>query len=280
MTVGPLFLGFDLSTQQLKAAIIDKHGSFVCENSVHFDRELPSYGTTNGALRGDLPGEVYCPVIVWIEALDLLMNKMKGSKVAFSEIVAISGAAQVHISFVRYASKRERLTCEILSNMVRCIGVVLPFPFYSPWTPASLWHANSYLRHSPPSNVQYGRTPLQQKNAGYWKTRWVGHSASQTLQAVEYTRGLRHHKFSRLESSSRSPTKLLNYATLVTQEPSKCLRCHRAHLLDFVLLNISICLSNRTHRGFGRQRHEPDEFRNAQMGPISFGGMRWSIPLP
>lgn len=92
---GPLFLGFDLSTQQLKAAIIDKSGVLVHESSVHFDRELSTYGTTNGALHSEVPGEVYCPVIVWIEALDLLMTKMKRSGVDFSAIVAVSGAAQV-----------------------------------------------------------------------------------------------------------------------------------------------------------------------------------------
>ncbi|KAG9054677.1 hypothetical protein FS842_004476 [Serendipita sp. 407] len=92
----PLFLGFDLSTQQLKAAILDRSGSFIHESSVHFDRELPQLGTTNGALHGDLPGEVYCNVVVWIEALDLLMNKLKAAGVQFGDIVAISGAAQQH----------------------------------------------------------------------------------------------------------------------------------------------------------------------------------------
>jgi xylulokinase len=95
---GPSFLGFDLSTQQLKAAVIDEHGALIHESSVHFDRELPSYGTTNGTLHGELPGEVYCPVIVWIDALDLLVNKMKQSGVEFSTIVAVSGAAQVGTS--------------------------------------------------------------------------------------------------------------------------------------------------------------------------------------
>lgn len=94
----PLFLGFDLSTQQLKAAIIDESGALQHESSVHFDRELPSYGTTNGALHGEEAGEVYCPVALWVEALDLLMDKMKKAGVNFSAIVAISGAAQVCIS--------------------------------------------------------------------------------------------------------------------------------------------------------------------------------------
>jgi xylulokinase len=92
---GPLFLGFDLSTQQLKAAVINESGALVNESAVHFDRDLPQFGTTNGALHDGHPGEVYCPVIVWIEALDLLMDKLKKNGVDFKHIVAISGAAQV-----------------------------------------------------------------------------------------------------------------------------------------------------------------------------------------
>lgn len=92
---GPLFLGVDLSTQQLKAAVIDQSGALQHESSIHFDRELSSFGTTHGALHGEDPGEVYCPVVVWIEAIDMLMDKMKSAGVDFSAIVAVSGAAQV-----------------------------------------------------------------------------------------------------------------------------------------------------------------------------------------
>jgi len=119
---GPLFLGFDLSTQQLKAAIIDRHGALIHESSVHFDRELSSYGTTGGALHGELPGEVYCPVIVWIDALDLLMNKMKLSGVDFSAIVAVSGAAQVGTSYRINHSISMRLTWEISATWICVLG--------------------------------------------------------------------------------------------------------------------------------------------------------------
>ncbi|EIW62643.1 uncharacterized protein TRAVEDRAFT_17260 [Trametes versicolor FP-101664 SS1] len=56
-----LFLGLDLSTQGLKAVLIDEEGAPVHESAVNFDRDLPSYGTTNGAIRGPGPGEVTSP---------------------------------------------------------------------------------------------------------------------------------------------------------------------------------------------------------------------------
>ena len=95
-TLDPTFLGLDLSTQQLKAALITQDGTLLYEQSVHFDRDLARFGTTNGAIQGGEEGEVYCPVVLWIEALDLLMDRLKASaKVDFSQIRGIGGAAQV-----------------------------------------------------------------------------------------------------------------------------------------------------------------------------------------
>jgi xylulokinase len=95
-TLDPTFLGLDLSTQQLKAALITQDGTLLHEQSVHFDHDFAHFGTTNGAIRGDEEGEVYCPVVLWINALDLLMDRLKASgKVDFSRIQGIGGAAQV-----------------------------------------------------------------------------------------------------------------------------------------------------------------------------------------
>ena len=101
----PLFLGFDLSTQQLKAAVITKDSKVVYEQSIHFDNDLPHHGTTSGAIKGTIPGEITCPVIVWVEAVDALIDQLKKSgKVDIKQIVAVSGAAQVRRSFNSLAS--------------------------------------------------------------------------------------------------------------------------------------------------------------------------------
>jgi xylulokinase len=95
--MAPLFLGLDLSTQQLKAVLVQEDCSIVHESSVHFDRDLPSYGTVNGAIKGPAKGEVTSPVAMWLDAYDLLMDRMKKAGVEFRDIVAISGAGQVRI---------------------------------------------------------------------------------------------------------------------------------------------------------------------------------------
>lgn len=92
----PLFLGLDLSTQQLKASIIDEHGNLIVEDAVHFDSHLPHYGTLNGAVIGERPGEVTCPVVLWLESMDLLFDRLAERGVEFGRILAISGAAQQH----------------------------------------------------------------------------------------------------------------------------------------------------------------------------------------
>jgi xylulokinase len=97
MSSAPLFLGFDLSTQQLKAIVIAEDASIVHESAVHFDRDLPSYGTTNGAIKGPDEGEVTSPVRMWLEAIDLVMQRVKSAGVDLRAIAGISGAGQVRI---------------------------------------------------------------------------------------------------------------------------------------------------------------------------------------
>lgn len=99
-TLDPLFLGLDLSTQQLKAVILDKDSNIVQEAAVNFDRDLPHHGITNGAIQGP-GGEVTSPPAMWLEAIDTLCVKLKEAHVNFAAIAAISGAGQVSRSPLR-----------------------------------------------------------------------------------------------------------------------------------------------------------------------------------
>ncbi|TFK75002.1 D-xylulose kinase [Pluteus cervinus] len=111
-TTRPLFLGLDLSTQQLKGVIIGQDSEIVHESAVHFDNDLPSYGTKNGAIKGPGEGEVTSPVTMWLDAVDLLMERLKAAGVSFSDIVAISGAGQQHGS-VYWSAEAERLLANL-----------------------------------------------------------------------------------------------------------------------------------------------------------------------
>jgi len=90
-----LFLGLDLSTQSLKGILLVKDLKVVHQAAVHFDRDLPHYGTTNGAIQGPGKGEVASPVQMWLEAVDLLFERLHDGGVDFGAVAAVSGAGQV-----------------------------------------------------------------------------------------------------------------------------------------------------------------------------------------
>jgi len=92
-----LFLGLDCSTQSLTGIIIDFNLKKVeYRNSINFDEELPHYNTQNGTLVLDSKKVVHSYPLMWLEALELLFEKMKDSKISLFEIKAISGSAQQH----------------------------------------------------------------------------------------------------------------------------------------------------------------------------------------
>ncbi|RIA98017.1 putative carbohydrate kinase [Glomus cerebriforme] len=89
-----LYIGFDLSTQQLKLTAIEDTYKIVFEDIVHFDKELPHYGTRNGVISN---GEtVTCPTLMWVESLDILLQKLKIKEFPFGKVRMISGAGQQH----------------------------------------------------------------------------------------------------------------------------------------------------------------------------------------
>lgn len=88
------YLGFDLSTQQLKCLIIDQHRCIVSEQRVEFDKDLPQYGTEKGVYH---KGEVVeSPIAQWLEAFDLVLKRVRDSGFDLSQVTAISGSCQQH----------------------------------------------------------------------------------------------------------------------------------------------------------------------------------------
>lgn len=137
MSEGPLYLGFDLSTQQLKgkstffllvhlqnhgqtfaklqdtptiqpdpvliltrkkiAIVIQSDLHVLSEAKVDFDADFGlQYGLTKGVLVNDDEGEVFAPVAMWLEAVDLVLSRLKEKKAPLHRIRGISGACQQH----------------------------------------------------------------------------------------------------------------------------------------------------------------------------------------
>lgn len=91
-----LFLGFDFSTQQVKAIVINNSLSVVYEAAVQFDKDLPQYGTQGGVHIREDGLTITSPTLMWVDALDLLLDTMKREKFDFSKVAALSGAGQQH----------------------------------------------------------------------------------------------------------------------------------------------------------------------------------------
>ncbi|XP_044511008.1 xylulose kinase 2-like [Mangifera indica] len=91
------FLGFDSSTQSLKATVLDFSLNVVTSELVHFDSDLPHYKTKGGVYRDpSVNGRIVSPTLMWVEALDLILQKFSKSKLDFSKIAAVSGSGQQH----------------------------------------------------------------------------------------------------------------------------------------------------------------------------------------
>ena len=92
----PLFLGLDSSTQALKASLLSSNLDVLSELAVHFDSDLPRYGTKGGVLYGpEGSGEVFSPVMMVVEAMDLLFERIKGAGWAVRDVKGVAAAGQV-----------------------------------------------------------------------------------------------------------------------------------------------------------------------------------------
>ncbi|XP_033226806.1 xylulose kinase [Belonocnema kinseyi] len=91
------YLGLDLSTQQLKAVVVNNDLEVLHETSVQFDNDLPEFRTYGGVLqRKEEPHVVTVPTLMWIKALDMILDKLRVCGVDFSKVAAICGCAQQH----------------------------------------------------------------------------------------------------------------------------------------------------------------------------------------
>ncbi|XP_042016021.1 xylulose kinase 2-like isoform X1 [Salvia splendens] len=92
-----LFLGFDCSTQSLKATVLDQNLKTFATEVVNYDDELPHYKTKGGVHRDPVvDGRIVSPPLMWVEALDLILQKLEKSQFDFGRVVAVSGSAQQH----------------------------------------------------------------------------------------------------------------------------------------------------------------------------------------
>ncbi|QDS72151.1 hypothetical protein FKW77_004372 [Venturia effusa] len=91
-----LYMGFDLSTQQLKGIVVTSNLKLIAEAKVDFDADLSRYGIEKGVLTNPSEGEIFAPVAMWLEALDLVLQRLRENGLDFSKVKGVSGAGMQH----------------------------------------------------------------------------------------------------------------------------------------------------------------------------------------
>ncbi|KAL6572602.1 Xylulose kinase 2 [Orobanche minor] len=117
---GSFFLGFDSSTQSLKATVLDANLKITAQEIVNFDSELPHYKTEGGVYRDPcVNGRIVSPTIMWVEAFDLILERLTKSGLEFGKIAAVSGSGQQHGSvYWRTGSSRTLTSLDPKNKLV------------------------------------------------------------------------------------------------------------------------------------------------------------------
>lgn len=66
------------------------------EAKVDFDADLSKYGIEKGVLTNPEEGQVFAPVALFLEAIDLVLQRLKDQGAEFSKVQGLSGAGMQH----------------------------------------------------------------------------------------------------------------------------------------------------------------------------------------
>ena len=91
-----LYLGIDLSTQGVKAELIDPENPAAGSGgfAVGFGADLPQYGAPEGFVPDPDPLVRAADPAMWLDAFDLLFARMRDAGAPLGEVAGISGSAQ------------------------------------------------------------------------------------------------------------------------------------------------------------------------------------------
>ncbi|KAI9875508.1 MAG: hypothetical protein M1830_008401 [Pleopsidium flavum] len=134
----PLYLGFDLSTQQLKALALTSDLNVVYEAKFDFDVDSTYSDIEKGVITNDEEHEVFAPVSMWLQAIDGVLQRLKDKGLDFTRVRGISGAGQQHGSI--YWSEQGQ---QLLQNLDRYktleeqLDSAFSYPYSPNWQDAS-----------------------------------------------------------------------------------------------------------------------------------------------
>lgn len=128
----PLYLGFDLSTQQLKGLVVDSALRVLHNEKFDFDADAKGFNIVKGVMTNSAENEVFAPVALWLQALDGVLERLKLTGLDFGRVCGISGAGQQHGSVYWSADAEARLST---LDSSRPVQVQLESAFSHPHSP-------------------------------------------------------------------------------------------------------------------------------------------------
>lgn len=135
-----LYMGFDLSTQQLKCIVLDQTLRVVYQAKFDFDADAKGYSVQKGVLTNEAEHEVFAPVTLWLQALDVVLQRLRDQGLDFSRVSRISSAGMQHGS-VFWDWKAEDMLANIDNNpdepLERQLQEAFSYPYSPNWQDAS-----------------------------------------------------------------------------------------------------------------------------------------------
>lgn len=135
---GPLYIGFDLSTQQLKGLVVSSDLKVVHTAKFDFDVDSKGFNVRKGVLTNEEEHEVFAPVAMWLQALDHVLQQLKDQGLDFSLVRGVSGAGQQHGS-VYWNEDAEQLFGKLQKEktLMEQLAAALSYPYSPNWQDAS-----------------------------------------------------------------------------------------------------------------------------------------------
>ena len=92
-----LHLGIDAGTQSIKCLVIDTEtGGIAAESTAAFAKDFPEYHSPEGFIPTADALIRHADPMMWVDALELALERLKGSRIDLKKIKSISGSGQQH----------------------------------------------------------------------------------------------------------------------------------------------------------------------------------------
>ncbi|KAK2738490.1 hypothetical protein FQN57_007005 [Myotisia sp. PD_48] len=134
----PLYIGFDLSTQQLKALVVTSELRVIKVVKFDFDQDSKGFTVVKGVLTNEAEHEVFAPIAMWLQAMDTVLAELKSQGIDLSRVKGISGAGQQHGS-VYWNESADRIlsNLDLSKTLEEQVQAALAHPYSPNWQDAS-----------------------------------------------------------------------------------------------------------------------------------------------